>query len=238
MPEAEQLGSLKPPSKSSRRWALWFLLLLLGFLFGMLRWGGYLLTASDPLPAHVDAAVVLQGSTVGETARLSGAMNLLQRGVADRILLSIPKESYWGEPMMPAVRNYIARNYDSERAANVDFCETGPDVNSTAQEAIAVNDCIRSHDWKSIMVVTSNYHTRRAGMIWRAVLRKQGSPVHLWIHGVPDPEFHPQGWWRERLSAKTWFLEVSKLIWAELFGWEESATSTVSTHGGQQLYLA
>jgi uncharacterized SAM-binding protein YcdF (DUF218 family) len=214
------------------------LLALLASVFGMLRWGGYLLTASDPLPAHVDAAVVLQGSMVGETARLSGAMNLLQRGVADRILLSIPKESYWGEPMMPAVRSYLARNYDSQRAARVDFCETGPEVNSTAQEALVVSGCIRAYDWQSIAVVTSNYHTRRAGMIWRSVLRKQASPIHLWIHGVPDPEFQPQGWWRERLSAKTWFLEASKLIWAELFGWEESANSAPLAHSGQQLHLA
>lgn len=238
MPDAQQLESSKPPSRSSRRWVWWFLLALVGFVFGMLRWGGYLLTASDPLPAHVDAAVVLQGSMVGETARLSGAMNLLQHGVTDRILLSIPKESYWGEPMMPAVHSYIAKNYDSQKAARVDFCETGPEVNSTAQEAIAVSGCIRSHGWQSIAVVTSNYHTRRAGMIWKAVLRKQSPPLKLWIHGVPDPEFQPQGWWHARLSAKTWFMEISKLIWAELFGWEESANSNASAHGRKQLYLA
>src|ERR1035438_4480187 len=63
----------------------------------LLLWGEDLLIASDPQPAHADAAIVLQGSIAAEKVRIAGAIDLLHRGVVDRVLLKGPKESYWGQ---------------------------------------------------------------------------------------------------------------------------------------------
>ena len=184
----------------------------------LLRWSGSFLVAPDPLPSHVDVAVVLQGSISGERVRIAGAMALLEQGVASRVLLSVPKESYWGESVPPLASRYLERNYGADLASRVDFCETGPEVNSTEQEAAAAVDCIRAHGWQAVAVVTSDYHTRRARYLWRKVLRDRSTTVHVWVTGVPDPEFQARGWWRHRLYAKTWFLESTKLVWAWLFG--------------------
>jgi uncharacterized SAM-binding protein YcdF (DUF218 family) len=182
----------------------------------LLRWGGDLLIASEPAPEHVDAAIVLQGSIAAEKARIAGAMDLLRRGVADRALLSVPKESYWGQSIPPVARFYLERNYGSDLAARVDFCETGGDVDSTVQEAQAVSPCIQEHHWQSIVIVTSNYHTRRAGILWRKVTRRDPK-IRIWIEGVTDPEFQ-QPWWRHRQSAKIWVMETTKLLWTVLGG--------------------
>ena len=188
---------------------------------GMLRWGGSLLVSTDALPAHADAAIVLQGSATGEKVRLAGAMGLLQQGVADRVLLSVPRESYWGAPIPPMARGYLERNYGAAAANRVDFCETGAEVNSTEEEARALEGCMQQHLWQSIVVVTSDYHTRRAGMIWRRTLKHLNPAVHAWVHGVEDPDFRARGWWRKRLFAKTWLLEFTKLVWTAMFGWAE-----------------
>ncbi|MGB9362872.1 MAG: YdcF family protein [Candidatus Sulfotelmatobacter sp.] len=182
----------------------------------LMVWGGDLLIASEPLPDHVDAAIVLQGSTVGEKARIEGALNLLRRGVVGRVLLSVPKESYWGQSIPPVARAYLERNYGSDLAALVDFCETSGDVNSTWQEARAVLPCIREHHWQFVMIVTSNYHTRRARMIW-AHLIKRDSNIRICTRAVPDPEFQ-QPWWWYRQSAKIWVMEAAKLVWTTLGG--------------------
>jgi DUF218 domain len=194
------------------RWLLW-LLGAAAVIISLLFWGSNLLVASDQLPPHVDAAVVLQGSITAEKVRIAGALNLLQQGIPDRILLSIPPESYWGQPMPPVARNYLERTYGSVVAAKVDFCETGPEVDSTEQEAEAICGCIQQHGWKSIIVVTSDYHTRRAGLAWRRAIKKQIPQVRIWVHGAPDPDFQMQ-WWRSRRSAKIWFMECLKLVWA------------------------
>jgi len=204
---------------SARPW-----LRLLGWLFAaamviafcLLRWGGAILIADEPPPGQVDAAIVLQGSMVGEKARIDGAIDLLRRGVAGQVLLSLPKESYWGQSIPPIARSYLERTYGTDLAARVNFCEIGAEVNSTLQEAHAVIPCIEEHHWHSIVVVTSNYHTRRAGMIWRGVAAHDAQ-LHVGIEGVPDPEFQ-QPWWRHRQSAKIWVMESSKLVWAALGG--------------------
>ncbi|MFZ0322131.1 MAG: YdcF family protein [Candidatus Sulfotelmatobacter sp.] len=172
--------------------------------------------ANDPAANRVDAAVVLQGSVAAEKVRIAGAIDLLQRNLAGRVLLSVPKESYWGQSIPPVARAYLERTYGNDLAERFDFCETGGDVNSTTQEAQALLPCISAHGYQSIEIVTSNYHTRRAGMIWGKMTRN-GPRVNLWILGVIDPEFQ-QPWWRHRQSAKTFFMETTKLIWTVLGG--------------------
>src|SRR5205823_12419538 len=69
-------------SRFARTGVLWAALVAFSSLFFcLLRWGGYLLIATDPLPTHVDAAVVLQGSTSAHIARIGGAVHLLRAGV-------------------------------------------------------------------------------------------------------------------------------------------------------------
>lgn len=191
-------------------------LILAVMLAALLRWGKYLLISDQPVPSHVDAAVVLQGSILGEKARIAGAVPLIRGGTTDRVLVSVPKESYWGQPVAPIAYAYNEKLYGKELASHFVFCETDDSVDSTEQESAFLFRCIQAQGWHSIVVVTSDYHTRRAGIIWRRTLRELHSSLKLWIHAVPDPEFHGSEWWRDRRSAKNWLLESTKLLWVLL----------------------
>lgn len=193
----------------------WLLAAAVVILLGLLRFGGDILIADDPVPPRVNAAIVLQGSIAAEKIRIAGAVNLLQRGVADKAVLSVPRESYWGQSIPPVARSYLERNYGVDLASRFEFCELAGGVDSTLQEAEALSSCIRGYHWQSIVIVTSNYHTRRAGMLWRRITKPDPN-LHVWVEGVADPEFQ-QPWWRHRQSAKVWLLESSKLVWA-IFG--------------------
>jgi uncharacterized SAM-binding protein YcdF (DUF218 family) len=195
----------------------WLLIVFILLTVILMLWGSELLIAADPVPSHVDAAVVLQGSILAEKARLAGAIGLLRRGVADRLLLNIPRESYWGQSIPPVARAYVEHAYGSDIAARIDFCEMGAEVNSTAQEAEAAMGCVQEHHWRGIAVVTSDYHTRRAGMLWRRTIKRRDPAMHVTISGVLDPEFQ-KPWWRHRQSAKIWFEECLKLAWTTFGG--------------------
>jgi DUF218 domain len=203
------------PARFCSRFFKWALLASASVALGLLLLGDRLLIATDPMPAHADAAVVLQGSIIAQKVRIAGAMDLLRRGIADRVLVSVPKESYWGQSLPPVARSYLERTYGNDLAARVDFCEASADVDSTAQEAEAAMHCIAEHRWRTILVVTSEYHTRRARILWRRAWRRnmnQSDPaMQLSIESVADPEF-PRPWWRHRRSAKIWLGESLKLI--------------------------
>jgi uncharacterized SAM-binding protein YcdF (DUF218 family) len=189
-------------------------LIVSALIVGLMRWGGYLLISDDPLPSQAQVAVVLQGSMLAEQARLAGAVELLQQGKVSQILVSIPKQSYWGQSLEPIARSYIEKTFGGSSAARTRFCETGPKIDSTEQEAAVLARCVNEDGWNSIVLVTSDYHTRRTKIIWRRVLKRQNSSLQqFWVHGVGSAEFHAVGWWRERISAKTWIMECTKLWW-------------------------
>jgi uncharacterized SAM-binding protein YcdF (DUF218 family) len=200
------------PSKRVFPYLFWTVVAGVLLLVSFLQWGGNLLISNDPLTVGVDGAVVLEGSILGEKARLAGAVALLQQGKVNRVLVGVPGESYWGERIAPIARAYIEKTYGTGVAAHIEFCEVN-NVNSTEEEAEVLTRCIDARHWESVAIVTSYYHTRRAKIIWRRVLQKQHSALIFRIHGVADPEFHARGWWRDRLSAKTWFFESTKLLW-------------------------
>jgi hypothetical protein len=114
-------------------------------------------------------------------------------------------------------RSYLERSYGSDLAARVDFCETNGDVDSTMQEAHAVIPCIQERRWQAVVIVTSDYHTRRAGMIWRRMAAREDPKMRVWIEGVTDPDFQ-RPWWRHRQSAKVFVMESAKLVWASFGG--------------------
>src|SRR5436853_416386 len=113
-------------------------------------------------------------------------IKMLQRGSAERVAFSVTKESYWGEEIAPIARNYIETSYGGDLASRLEFCETSG-VSSTDQEAEALSACIQEHRWKTIALVTSNGHSRRAGLIWRQTLPKRDPSIQLPVDRVADP---------------------------------------------------
>ena len=68
-----------------------------------------------------------------------------------------------------------------------------------------------------MIVITSNYHTRRARHTWRKAFQDAQPPFRIFVHGVADGNFEPNGWWSKRRYAKTFALEMAKLMETYLF---------------------
>lgn len=203
--------------RPTRRSSLWFSLIIVVLLLAvstglLLSRGGYLLVASGPLPDHAQASVVLEGSVQGETARRAGAMQLLLHGRVGKVMIAVPSRGFWGQPIPEVASRYLQATYGSVAAQHVAFCVMPSGVDSTADEARALINCLKQRDWRSIILVTSNFHTRRARMIWRRLVSGTKPPFHIWVEGVADGTYQPSDWWRKRIYAKTWLLETTKLI--------------------------
>lgn len=206
------------PNPLNPRWSPgWIALVLLTFVvlvfILLLRLGGYILVSPTPHPSHAQAAVVLQGSEVGEAARRDRAFQLLQDGTVQQVLLSVPETKYLGIPIPELLRNFVQKRYGPDWAKRAVYCEQH-DVFSTIDEALALQRCIKDRGWTSVIVVTSTYHTRRAGMIWTTAQSISHISFEFGVDAAYDPDFDVRGWWRRRRSVKTWLLETTKLGWS------------------------
>jgi len=101
------------------------------------------------------------------------------------------------------------------------------DGDSTAEEAEALARFVAGKRWHSVIVVTSNYHTRRARYIFRRVF-PQGMEVR--VASARDGDFDPEHWWEKRKSIKELtqeFAAMLETVW-ELHGRSETRETTQS----------
>jgi len=76
---------------------------------------------------------------------------------------------------------------------------------NTREEAYAVRNLIREERWRRVIVVTSNYHTRRSRYIFRRALDHD---VEVRVAAAGDRDFMPAGWWNSRAGVRIFFREL------------------------------
>jgi uncharacterized SAM-binding protein YcdF (DUF218 family) len=88
-------------------------------------------------------------------------------------------------------------------------------VTDTYTEAVALRDYARMRGWRSLLIVTSGYHARRALWTYRRVFR--GSGIEIGLDPVmpgeqtPSPAF----WWLQPSGWRAVAGEYGKLIYYE-----------------------
>lgn len=171
----------------------------------LLTLGGRMLVRDDG-PQKADAILVLGGDDFG--MRIIKAAQLAQQGYAPYVLVSGPPDLLGHDS--DGIIDFAARNGYPRALFRPVWLPLGTD--STRSEATFLGHYLRAHGIKHILLVTSNYHTRRAARLWR----KQASWIDLTVVAAPDQYFTPDGWWKTRSGQKTCFLEWTKTIAAWL----------------------
>ena len=93
------------------------------------------------------------------------------------------------------------------------------DANSTREEAEGLAKLAGDHRWKNVVIVTSNYHTRRARYICEKVFP---AGISTSVASARDGDFDPEKWWEKRISVKLFAREIAGMVVAmwELHGEE------------------
>lgn len=96
------------------------------------------------------------------------------------------------------------------------------DGDSTREEAEALVRVAREKKWHRVIVVTSNYHTRRARYIFQRVF-PQG--IDIRVASARDGDFDSAEWWEKRKSIKELMKEFAGMAVAmwELWGHREGS---------------
>jgi len=166
---------------------------------------GSFLVSYDKVPAHADVVVVLAGDGTGE--RILKAARLARDGVSPLVIVSGPNDLYGVRESALAIEFAVRAGFAREQFQAENF-----DANSTREEAGFLARAARHRGARSVIVVTSDFHTRRAGLIFRRAL--PDIPVH--VVAAPAPPFTPATWWHTRIGRKIFLYEWLKTVAEEL----------------------
>ena len=159
--------------------------------------GASLVNAESPV--HADFIVVLGGDPYGH--RVLRAAELVKQGYAPKVLVSSAPGFYDLHESDLAIPFATRRGYPAAW-----FIPLMHNAHSTEEEALAIFPELEKRHAHRIIVVTSDYHTRRALRILRS--RWPGIEIHM--VAAADEFFSPYGWWRTREGRKVFFLEWEK----------------------------
>ena len=168
----------------------------------LLRLAGGWWVVSDPLQ-HADAIVVL-GDDNFAGDRAAHAAELFQAGWAPQVVAS-------GRMLRPyaGVADLIARDLQAKGVPAAAVVTFAHHADSTRSEAEALRDLVAQRHWHRILLVTSNYHTRRARYIFRKVFP---SDVSISVSSAPDSGYDPDSWWRNRSGLKIFLYRKCGLL--------------------------
>lgn len=166
--------------------------------------GGYLVQAGAPQKA--DIALVLGGDFLGN--RILKAASLVREGYAPKVLVSGSPGVYGFFESDLAIPFAVKAGYPEAY-----FLSFQNQAHSTKEEAREAVPEFRKLGAKTVLLVTSTYHTRRAGQIFRST----APDVTFYVVAADDPNFTAQAWWKNREGRKLFAMEWMKTL-AEWMG--------------------
>jgi hypothetical protein len=161
---------------------------------------GKLLVVDDPKPS--DVILVLAGERDYRPAR---ALELLDQGYAPLVVIDAPAQTkFFGFTEAELAGKYVEQLPQKEK---VRVC---PIVGlSTMAESRDAEKCLAGVKADRILIVTSDYHTRRA----LSILRHELPGRSFSAAAAYDPAEYGPLWWTHRQWAKVFFDEWLRMIW-------------------------
>jgi len=152
-------------------------------------------------PVASDIIVVLGGDFYGR--RILKSAELVKQGFAPVALISGPPGVYDHHECDLAIPFAVNRGYPAAY-----FVPFAHNALSTGAEAQIILPELRRRGVRRFLLVTSNYHSRRA----RRIFRRLGRDLEMRVVAASDQFFTPENWWRNREAEKTVFFEWAKTI--------------------------
>ena len=172
---------------------------LLVFRKSALSWLGESLVVSDPLN-KADLIYVLAGDFFGNRVLLGADLGV--RGYAPRVLLS-------GGPYSNTYSGDLALQFVVEHGYPPNlFSVIRISAQSTIDEARALRPVFRRMGARRIILVTSNFHSRRTALVFRLFL----PDFQFRVVPAAGADFDPHFWWHTKHGRYLFFSEYEKLF--------------------------
>ncbi len=209
------MAAARRNARSSRRRALLGLaagaiLAAAAWLLGLLWYAAQLPTAVSDAESKTDAIVVLTGGS----GRLRQGLELLAAGRAHKLFVSGVYRGVDVRQLLDAFQ---------ESPGGLECCVTlGYQADSTRGNAIETAAWMRDQGFRSLRLVTANYHMPRSLLEFGRTM----PDIEIVPHPVMPENFKQDDWWRWPGSASLMVSEYSKYLVASLSGAFTAAEET------------
>jgi uncharacterized SAM-binding protein YcdF (DUF218 family) len=164
--------------------------------------GGFLSVTERPAPA--DALVPL----AGDRSRVVYAADLFRQGYAPWYVVT---DMWLGTPDPPVHYAAMVQRQAVSLGVSADRLLVAPGMpSSTYAEAVGLRQLAVEQGWRSLLVVTSPSHARRAGIILQSVFA--GTGVYVQVVTVADHWYRAESWWTSPAGRSETALEYAKLL--------------------------
>lgn len=163
---------------------------------------GFFLSPQDKL-THTDMVVAISG---GETpARTAEAVRLYKAGWAPKLLFSGAAADHSGPSNAAAMKEDALSQGVPEKDILIE-----EDSANTTQNAAKVAPIIQEHGVRSLILVTSPYHQRRASLTFREII---GPDVRIINHSSVDSVWRKSAWWKQPYTVNLTMSELQKTLY-------------------------
>lgn len=157
----------------------------------------------DEAPTSADAILVLADDDYWGS-RVQRAAELFHERVAPVVVAS-------GHMLRPyaGTGDFMMHDLNERGVPPAAIIVVKHQATDTQEESQALRAVVVEHGWKHVVVVTSNYHTRRARYIFRSVFPAR---VIVYVAAANDPEFDPVNWWQRRSGIRSFAHELVGMV--------------------------
>lgn len=168
----------------------------------LLRVAGNFWITPQP-PAACDVIVILSDDDF-TADRASRAAELYHAGWAPRIVAS----GRWLRPYA-SIAELMQKDLEARGVPGKAIIAYPHNVADTLIELTEIRGFVQRHGWKRVMIVTSNFHTRRTRYLCRHIFP---ADIKVLVESAPDVNYDPDSWWRTRGGLKIFLHETLGMV--------------------------
>jgi hypothetical protein len=188
------------PHSTGKRSAVIALLTVIGLAVYLATKAGSFLVIDAPRPS--DVILVLAGETEHRPNR---ALELLAQHYGQHVIIDVPTNATIYEfTQIELAKRYIQ---DLPHPDLISVCPI--DGLSTKDESKDAEKCLQREHPKTVLIVTSDFHTRRS----LNVFRREVPEYQYSTAGAQNSQAFGTKWWTHREWAKTFVDEWLRLLW-------------------------
>jgi uncharacterized SAM-binding protein YcdF (DUF218 family) len=180
---------------------------ILGFMGNLLIY--------EQIPQKADLIVVLNGR---DTERSLAAVDLYNAGYGNLIVLARGEK----QPGCDELSKRAGKKFDGtiffQRALEAmgvparSFMLIGGGVSSTYDEAIVTKKFALENGFRSLLLVTSKWHSRRAYLTFRSAFGKKAG-IQIMVYPSKYDTFDPNAWWKKKSDTRIVATEYVKFLY-------------------------